>query len=145
MSTTTNELPPRLADIIADFEMAEGQEKLDILLEFSEQLPPLPDWLHGRRDNMEQVHECMTPTFLHTELENGGLIFYFDIPPEAPTVRGYAAVLAEGLHGATPEQVLQVPPDLFYRMGIQQVLSPQRLNGIAALLGHIKRQAMRHA
>ncbi|GAB4449305.1 MAG: SufE family protein [Anaerolineae bacterium] len=133
-------VPPRLQEIMEEFSWAEGREKLELLLEYSEKMPPLPDWLN-RDTNMEQIHECMTPVFVHAENENGGMHFYFDVPPESPTVRGYAAILGEGLLGATPEEVLAVPGDFFHTMGLHRVLSMQRLNGISAILAYIKRLA----
>ena len=138
----TTKLPARLQEIVDDFSWVEGQEKLELLLEYSEKLPPLPDWLN-KETNMEQVHECMTPVFIHAERENGGMVFYFDVPPESPTVRGYATILGEGLRGATPEQVLTVPGDFYLKMGLHKVLTTQRLNGIGAILAYIKRLAGR--
>jgi cysteine desulfuration protein SufE len=103
-------------------------------------MPPLPDWL-DKNTNMEQIHECMTPVFVHAEQENGGMHFYFDVPPESPTVRGYAAILGEGLLGATPEQVIALPGAFYLDMGLHRVLTTQRLNGIGAILAYIKRLA----
>jgi cysteine desulfuration protein SufE len=143
MSETTVVLPPRLQEIVADFQQAEGREKLELLLEFSDSLPPLPEHLRGRRDSMEQVHECMTPVFVQVESHGGELTYHFDIPPESPTVRGYAALLAEGLNGSTVEEVLRVPDDFFLEMGLQKVITGQRLNGISAMLAYMKRLALR--
>ncbi len=140
--TTTASLPPRLSEIVEDFNLCEGQEKLELLLEYAASLPPLPDRLQGRRDMMDHVHECMTPVFVWAEHNEDGMIFYFDIPAESPTVRGYAALLGEGLRGVTPEVVLNVPVDFYTQMGLHKVLTPQRLNGIGALLAHMKRLAM---
>lgn len=140
MSEVTAALPPRLQEIVAEFGEAEGQDKLELLLEYSEKMPPLPDWLN-KETNMEQVHECMTPVFVHADRENGGMVFYFDVPPESPTVRGYAAILGEGLHGALPEQVVNIPTDFYLAMGLHKVLSQQRLRGITALLAYLKRLA----
>lgn len=140
MSDITEALPPRLAEIVDEFSWSEGQEKLELLLEFSEKMPPLPDWLNKDK-NMEQIHECMTPVFVHAESSNGGMHFYFDVPRESPTVRGYAAILGEGLAGVSPEEVIKVPADFFQAMGLQQVLTSRRLNGISAILAHIKRLA----
>ena len=140
MSDTNNAITPRLQEIIDDFSWAEGQEKLELLLEFSEQMPPLPDWLN-KETNMDQVHECMTPVFIHAENDNGSMHFYFDVPPESPTVRGYAAILGQGLDGATPEQVIALPGNFYMEMGLHKVLTTQRLNGIGAILAYIRRLA----
>ncbi len=145
MSDTTGAIPVPLQEIIEAFEWAEGQDKLQLLLEYSEKLPPLPVWLAEKRDQMDQVHECMTPVFIHAEREeDGGMRFYFDIPPESPTVRGYATILEEGLNGATPEEVIAVPGDFYQQMGLHTVLTYQRLNGITAILAYMKRLAAKH-
>lgn len=133
-------LPSRLQEIVEDFAWAEGREKLELLLEYSEKMPPLPDWLN-RDTNMDQVHECMTPVFVHAEQRNGGLHFYFDVPPESPTVRGYAAILGTGLDGTTPEEVLNIPGNFYQEMGLHKVLTAQRLNGMSAIIAYLKRLA----
>jgi cysteine desulfuration protein SufE len=143
MSETTGPIPPRLQEIVAEFGEAEGQDKLELLLEYSEKMPSLPDWL-DKDSNMEQIHECMTPVFVHAERENGGMVYYFDVPPESPTIRGYATILGEGLRGATPEQVVNLPGDFFQDMGLHKVLSHQRLRGISAILAYLKRLAREH-
>lgn len=135
-------LPPRLQEIIDDFAALEGREKLEYLMELAERLPPLPDRLLAQRDSMEVVHECMTTVFVHVEKDaDGRLSFHLDVPPESPTVRGYATLLMEGLNGATLPEVLAVPTEFYLQMGLQQVLSGQRLTGIGAILAHMKRLA----
>jgi cysteine desulfuration protein SufE len=135
-------IPARLHEIIVDFKESDKQEKLDLLLEFADAMPALPEWLAARHNEMDQVHECMTPVFVHAEKQADGMKFFFDVPPESPTIRGYAALLAEGLRGARPDEVLQVPADFFQEMGLHQVLTPQRMNGISAVLAHMKRLAV---
>jgi cysteine desulfuration protein SufE len=134
-------IPPRLQEIIEDFKLAEGSEKLELLLEYARKMPPLPAWLHEKRDAMEQVHECMTPVFVFAENTNKQLSFHFDVPEESPTVRGYAALLSEGVEGSTPEEVLKIPGDFYQEMGLQDVLSPRRLQGVHTILAYMKRLA----
>ncbi len=137
-----SELPETLRAIVDDFQEIEGREKLEYLLELAERLPPLPEWLAERRDSMDMVHECMTSVYAHAEKDgNGRIRFYLDVPPEAPTVRGYATILQEGLSGATLEEIMAVPTEFYLQMGLQRVLSGQRLNGIGAILDHLKRLA----
>lgn len=133
-----SDLPHRLHEIVEDFSFCEGQEKLEYLLELSDTLTPLPDWLDAKRDSMDEVHECMTPVFIYAERENGKLHYHFDVPPESPTVRGFAATLQQGLDGATAEQIQAIPNEFYLEMGLQEVLTGQRLNGISAILAHMK-------
>jgi len=139
--------PPALREIIEEFAQSTAREKLDILLEFSASLPALPERLHGARDSMEQVHECQSPVFLHTELEGAGeaarVHFYIDVPPEAPTVRGYASALVNGFDGCTAAEVLATPDDIYMSMGLPEAISPQRLRGLHALMVYMKRQVRR--
>lgn len=142
MTGEAGSLPPRLQAIVEEFAASDGREKLQLLLEYAEDLPALPAWLRERHDEMQPVHECMTPVAVYGERHDGGMRFYFDVPEESPTVRGFAAILGDGLHGATPEEVLAVPNTFFYAMGLDQVLTYQRLNGMAAMLAHVKRLAL---
>jgi cysteine desulfuration protein SufE len=142
MSEPTQALPERLQEIVDDFAFCEGREKLELLLDYSERMPPLPAWLQDQHEGMDQVHECMTPVFVQSQLGDGGMHFYFDVPPESPTVRGYAALLAEGLDGLSPQEILAVPGDFYLAMGLAEVLTHQRMNGISAILAHMKRLAI---
>ncbi len=136
-------LPGPLAEIMADFQESAGREKVELLLYFAENMPPLPPHLQENHAQMVQVHECMTPVFVHAELDQGGMSFYFDVPQESPTVRGYAAILGLGLQGATPDQILALPAEFFLQMGLQEILSPQRIQGFGAILAHMKRLALK--
>lgn len=132
-------LPPNLQEIVDDFAGMTREEKVETLVAYSESLPPLPDRLKQERDKMEPVPECMTPVFLHGEKQpDGGVMFHFDIPPQSPTVRGLASLLASGLNGSTPEEVLSVPADFFMPMNLQEAISQQRINGFIGVLAHMK-------
>jgi cysteine desulfuration protein SufE len=87
------------------------------------------------------VHECQTPFFLATRVdEDGSVHLFFDAPEESPTVRGFAGVLYEGLEGVHWHQVLSVPPDFYAGMGLEAVVSPLRMRGMGAILARLKRQ-----
>lgn len=134
-------LPPRLQELVEDFQIIQGREKLEYLLYLAEGLAPLPERLADERDESNQVHECMTPVFVYAESVDGGLHYYFDVPPESPTVRGYAAILGEGTKGLSPEEVLAIPDEFYLEMGMQGVLSGRRLSGLGAILRYVKELA----
>lgn len=135
-------IPKSLQDIVDEFRWAEGQEKLELLIQYAEKLPPLPERLQVDGAQLDQVQECMTPVFIQAENQDGKMVYHFKVPPESPTVRGYAALMKLGLDQATPEEVLKIPEDFFYEMGLQNVLSYQRLIGMAAILAHMKKLAL---
>ena len=134
-------VPARLAEIVEEFGDLPAELRLEALLDYSRRVPPLPERLAGHRDAMEQVPECQTPFFLATELGEGERVtIHFDAPPEAPTTRGFAGILSEGLNGATAAEVLAVPNGFYTALGLDRVISPLRLRGISAILGRLKRQ-----
>ncbi len=138
----TEPLPGKLGEIVEQFQWCEGREKLELLVEFAESLPPLPDWMKTRRAEMDSVPECMTPVSVLAEKVDGHLRFHFEVPVESPLVRGLAAVMKQGLDDCSPEEILQVPNDFYYQMGLQNVLTHQRLNGFSAILAHMKQLAV---
>lgn len=133
--------PDALREIIETFRDASPEERLDMLLEYALNMPDLPQELQNARDTMEQVHECQTPVFLLAQLRDGKVYYYIDVPREAPTVRGFAGILHEGLNGATPAAIAATPNDLYQQLGLHKVLSPLRLRGLTALLSRMKRNA----
>jgi cysteine desulfuration protein SufE len=138
-------LPSGLREIVEEFREATPRERLELLLEYSQDLPDLPDYLAEQRDQLEQVHECQTPVFLHTEIEGRAVHFHLDIPEESPTVRGYAAILADGFDGTEPEAVLNSPDDVYNLLGLHEAITPQRLRGLHALMLYMKRQVQKLA
>lgn len=136
-------IPLRLQTIIDEFHLCEGQEKIELLVQYAQSLPALPHWLAEERAKMEPVPECMTPVFLHLESRAGGVVLHFDVPAESPTVRGFASILKQGLDQATPEEILQIPGDFYQALGLHQLLTHQRLQGFSAILAHIKQACLR--
>lgn len=133
-------LPPRLAELTDDFEAVGPNDRLELLLELSRELPGLPAHLVGARDSMEQVHECQSPLFLAVEVDAQRRVhLYFDAPQEAPTTRGFASILHTGLDGEPVDAVLGTPDDFYVRLGLAEAVSPLRLRGMAAMLARIKR------
>ncbi len=133
--------PPKLARIVDLFSGAPKDLRLQALLEYSRKVPPLPDHLAGQRDKMEQVVECQTPFFLATEVDDAQRVhLFFDVPAEAPTTRGFAGILREGLEGASAEEVLGTPDDFYENLGLAEVISSLRLRGMSAILFRLKRQ-----
>ena len=138
---TTTVLHPRLQEIADEFGDVPESERLQLLLEFGQELPPLPDRYATQRELLEPVPECQTPVFLAVEISpNETVHLFFDAPLEAPTTRGFAGILHAGLDGLTAEEVLATPGEFSGQLGLRDLVSPLRLRGMAAMLARIKRQ-----
>lgn len=132
-------VPAPLAEVIAEFAEVSGQDKLTLLLEFAGELPPLPADLEEAA--MEPVPECQSPLFLHVDSTDPERVrLFFSAPPEAPTTRGFASILATGLDGQSTSAILAVPDDFYSELGLAKLISPLRLRGMSAMLTRIKRR-----
>ena len=138
-------LPAALHEVVEAFQGAPRSIVLELLLEYADAVPPLPPYLADHPELLERVPECQTPFFLRVEVtDDSHVTLWFDCPPEAPTTRAFAGILAAGLSGSTADEVLAVPDDFYLAMGLGEVISPLRLRGMAAILGRLKRQVREH-
>lgn len=138
---TAGTLNPRLQEIAEDFGAVPDKERLQLLLEFSRDLPPLAARYAEHRDLLEPVPECQSPLFLAVEVDDDGTVhLFFDAPQEAPTTRGFAGILYAALDGLSADEILQTPGEFSSQLGLQDLVSPLRLRGMAAMLARIKRQ-----
>jgi cysteine desulfuration protein SufE len=136
---TSTQLPEPLAEIVSDFQAVEGQDKIQLLLEFSRELPALPPELAEAA--MEPVPECQSPLFLDVDSSDREAVrLHFSAPPEAPTTRGFASILHQGLDGLSATEILSVPDDFYAQLGLEAIVSPLRLRGMSAMLSRIKRR-----
>ena len=132
-------MPEALAEVVSELAEVSGQDKLSLLLEFADDLPPLPADLEEAA--MEPVPECQSPLFLHVDASDTERVrLHFSAPAEAPTTRGFASILATGLDGQPAADILAVPDDFYADLGLAKLISPLRLRGMAAMLTRIKRR-----
>jgi len=134
-------LPEALAEIKTDFRELGLKDRLQLLLEFANELPELPPHYAEHPDLLERVEECQSPVFIFVDVDDARLVhLYATAPRESPTTRGFASILVQGLAGLTVEQVLAVPDDYPSDLGLTEAVSPLRIRGMTAMLGRIKRQ-----
>lgn len=132
-------MPAALAEVVNDFREVQGQDKLQLLLEFANELPDLPPELEEA--SMEPVPECQSPLFLHVDADDPQRVrLYFSAPAEAPTTRGFAAILAAGLDEQPAADILAVPDDFYSDLGLAALISPLRLRGMSAMLARVKKR-----
>jgi cysteine desulfuration protein SufE len=134
-------VPDQLAEIRDDFLALEQRDRLQLLLEFSNGLPELPERYKDHPDLLERVEECQSPVYIFVEVDDDDRVhMYATAPREAPTTRGFASILAQGFEGLSAEEVLAVPDDYPQTIGLTEAVSPLRIRGMTGLLGRVKRQ-----
>lgn len=134
MPTETSE------DLIADFQALGIKDRLNLLLEFSENLPELPSRYADHPDLLERVEECQSPIFLFVEVTDGVVHLYFTAPKESPTTRGFASILHSVIDGLAVDDVLSFDDDFPSKIGLTEAVSPLRIRGMRGMLARIKRQ-----
>jgi cysteine desulfuration protein SufE len=134
-----------LATILAELKEADRQERIDLVLDFAKSLPPLPERLVAHKDVAHRVEECQSPVYLFVELDGSRVCLYADAPIEAPTVRGFVAILLAGLNGASVEEILEVPGDVVERSGLGEILGMLRVRGLTGVLRRLKGEVTRAA
>jgi cysteine desulfuration protein SufE len=136
---------PVLDTIVSELSEADRQERIEILIDFAKNLPPLPPHLAEHKDAEHRVEECQSPVYLFVELDDEKVALHADVPVEAPTVRGFVSILVEGLSGCSVEEVLSVPNDLIERSGLNELLGMMRVRGLGAVLHRVKQEVARLA
>lgn len=136
----TRSLEVAVAEISSDFTQASLRDRLDFLLEFSENLPALPRRYSDHPDLLERVEECQAPVYLFIEVNAGVVNTFFSAPAEAPTTRGFAGILHSLLNDQSAEDVLGFSDDFPDTLGLAEAVSPLRLRGMRAMLFRVKRQ-----
>ncbi len=132
--------PAALEAIREEFLAVEPRERLLLLLEYADDLPPLPERYGDSPELLERVPECQAPVFVKAEVAEGVVHVHATAPAEAPTTRGFASVLAHGLEGLSRDEALAVPDDFPDTLGLTVAVSPLRLRGMSGMLARIKRQ-----
>jgi cysteine desulfuration protein SufE len=136
MSTTTGS-----KEIIEAFQEVPPNLRLELLLEYAEGLPPLPERYADHPELLERVEECQSPVFLFVELDTSNRVnIFLTAPDEAPTTKGFASLLQTSLDNETAEAVLHFEESFVDELGITELVSPLRIRGLHGMLMRIKRQ-----
>jgi cysteine desulfuration protein SufE len=138
---TEHHLPDALAEIREDFLELPESERLQLLLEFSNELPPVPAEYEGHPELAERVAECQSPVYIIVDVDSAGRVaMHATAPREAPTTRGFASILAQGITGLTVAEALAIPDDFPQSIGLTRAVSPLRIAGMTGMLMRAKRQ-----
>ncbi|KJQ54708.1 SufE family protein [Microbacterium sp. SA39] len=135
-----SELPDILADIRDGFLETPEADRLLLLLEYSDELPPVSEEVANHPEMCERVAECQSPVYIYVEVNDDIVTMHATAPEEAPTTRGFASILVQGLTGLTSDEVLAIPDDYPQSIGLTKAVSPLRIGGMTGMLMRAKTQ-----
>ena len=130
-------------ELVSDFSLLdEWEDRYRYVIELGRDLDPLPE---SARTPDTKVQGCVSQVWITTDVKaaNGGspvLVFRGD--SDAHIVRGLIAILFMLYSGRTADDVLGVDaPAVLARLGLDEHLTPQRSNGLHAMVKRIQADA----
>lgn len=140
MSTTTTleQVQQELIDEFALF--SDWQDRYEHLIELGKDLPLIaPE--HKTDDNL--VRGCQSRVWLHAEPQDGRIHFTAD--SDAMITKGIVALLVRVFNDRTPQEILAASTEFIDRIGLREHLSPNRANGLSAMIDQMKRYALAYS
>ena len=124
-------------DIIDEFSLFDDwQERYRHLIDLGRKLPPYPDIF---RTDEHLVRGCQSRVWLHERYEDG--LLHFDAASDALIVSGLVALLLRLFSGQPPADILKAEPHFVQAIGLSEHLSPNRSNGLFAMIRTMKAMA----
>lgn len=134
---------PSFDDIVANLEFLDDwEERYRYVIELGRMLPELPDEAHSESN---KVHGCASQVWLETRIRADGddPLLDFRGDSDAHIVRGLVALLIALYSGKHASQIAQTDAvAIFDRLGLREHLTPQRSNGVRAMVERIRRDAV---
>jgi cysteine desulfuration protein SufE len=130
-------------DILADFDVIDDwEERYRYVIELGRHLEPLDE---TDRTEANKVRGCASQVWLATRIDRGGdgaVRLSFTGDSDAHIVKGLVAVMIALFTGHTAAEILAIDPEpTFTAIGLREHLTPQRANGVAAMLERVRSDA----
>ena len=125
---------PAIQGLIEEFQEIESQfEKLETLMDFADELVPLPveDW-----NESNLVRGCQSIAHIAVELTDNKVII--KAAADARMVEGLQGILTIAVNGNSPDDILALTPDFAEEMGLLNSLTPSRSNGFRTMFDMVQ-------
>ncbi len=137
---------PDFASIREDFAFLDDwEDRYRYVIDLGRDLPEFPDdW----RTESARVRGCVSQVWLHTEEADGpqGPVLRFWGDSDAHIVRGLVAVILSIFSGKTATAILETDANaLLDELGLAENITPQRANGVRAMIERIRAEAAARA
>jgi cysteine desulfuration protein SufE len=135
--------PPTVEQLIEQFdELQDWDERYDFIIDLGRELPPFPEE-YRREENL--VKGCMSMVWMvtrHSE-ETDSIEILAD--SDSIIVKGLIAILMAHFSEKPAKYIVESDAHkLFERLGLNQHLSPQRRNGLYAMVKRLKQQSVEY-
>lgn len=130
-----------LDTILSDFELLdEWEDRYRYIIDLGRSLDPLPDAAHS---DANKVQGCVSQVWLETSVGDGNdPVIAYRGDSDAHIVRGLVALVLAIYSGQKASVIRETNAlDILKTLGLDQHLSPQRSNGLKAMVQRIKRDA----
>ena len=132
-----------LDDIIDDFEFIDDwEERYRYVIELGKKLPPLDE---SEMNAENKVQGCVSQVWLVSEPDTSDAdnpIMHFRGASDAHIVSGLVAIMLIAFSGVPAKKVANVNEnEIFEKLGLVEHLTPQRANGLRAMVARIKQHA----
>ena len=132
---------PALDTIIDDFEFLDDwEDKYRYVIEIGRSLPDLPD---SEKTAENKVHGCVSQVWLSSSVEEGDdPVVSFKGDSDAHIVRGLVAIMIAAMSGRKASEIAAFDAAaLLKTLGLEDNLTPQRSNGLRAMVARMKDEA----
>jgi cysteine desulfuration protein SufE len=143
--TTTMTISQAQQEVVDEFAMfTDWQDRYEHLIELGKDLPLIaPE--NKVDDNL--VRGCQSRVWLHAEQRastslSAGPVIHFTADSDAMITKGIVALLVRVYNDRTPQEILGASTEFIDKIGLREHLSPNRANGLSAMMDQMKRYAV---
>jgi cysteine desulfuration protein SufE len=115
--------------------LLEGMERLSYLIDLSKSATTLPEEL---RTDDRLVTGCISKIWIDVGLKEDKVHVYYD--SDAMITKGITRVVCECFTGASRKEALDITIEDFAKLGVRELLTPQRQNGLSQLISTIQKR-----
>src|SRR5690606_12193553 len=128
-----------LAELAEEFDLlGDWEGRIGYVIDLGRELPPLPE---DARTEANKVPGCAAQVWL--AVRRDGERLHFDADSDSALSKGNIALLLRLYSGRTPEEILDFDARAaLERLGLPSALTRQRANGLNAMVGRIREEAI---
>jgi len=141
LNSMSEELPDDIVELISDFEFLDDwEDRYMHVIDMGKALPPLEPAL---KTDATKVKGCVSQVWLVSEQEGeNDPVLRFQGDSDAHIVKGLVAIVLVIFSGRKASKIIQLDAkSILGKLGLSEHLSPQRSNGLNAMVGRIKAEA----